>query len=249
MAAFGFSVGDFVTSLALINNVSQALKDSNGSASDFKALDQTLQSLSQAMTASEVVHLQWSELPASATFKANSKSMINGMLFERQKCRHVMETFLKAAQPYTDAFIHERGKTFVRSWRKVRWLYQKDEVLKLERNLRAHSEALRIFTDALFQYADSSSMVWFSTLLTTFQKSHGSSCREHGVKDGNCTIILYQRTVKSFHDCPGSADLSNIQHGVSLGILLISSRQCTTSGCEWKDSTPPHVVFKYTFGK
>ena len=154
MAAFGFSAGDFITCLGLINNISQALKDSTGSASDFNALNETLQSLSQAIAASEVIYLQWSDLPTTATFKANSRAMINGMLFQRQRCRLVMEEFLKAAQPYTDALVHERGKSVVRTWRKVRWLYQKDMVLKLERNLKGHLEALRIYTDALFQYAD-----------------------------------------------------------------------------------------------
>jgi hypothetical protein len=40
----------------------------------------------------------------------------------------------------------------VRNWRKVMWLFQKEEVSKLEKELQRHLQALRIYTDGLFQY-------------------------------------------------------------------------------------------------
>jgi hypothetical protein len=151
MASFGFSVGDFVTCLNLIREVAQALNDSRGSASEYKSLFQTLVSLNQTLASSELIYLQWDTQAASPTYKKHATAMINGILFERQKCKELLERFLKSSQPYTDAFIIERGRAVVRNWRKVTWLLQKEEVNKLERELQRHLQALRIYTDALFQ--------------------------------------------------------------------------------------------------
>jgi hypothetical protein len=150
MATFGFSVGDFVTCLQLIREVAQALSDSKGSASEYQCLFQTLVSLNQSLAASEVIYLQWNTEATNLVYKKNGAAMINGMLFERQKCKQLIEDFLKASQPYTDAFVHQHGKAVVRNWRKVAWLFQKDEVTKLEKELQRHLQALRIYTDALF---------------------------------------------------------------------------------------------------
>jgi hypothetical protein len=151
MASFGFSVGDFVTCLNLIREVAQALNGSRGSASEYKSLFQTLVSLNQTLAASELIYLQWDTQVAGPAYKKNASAMINGILFERQKCKELLESFLKTSQPYTDAFIWERGKAVVRNWRKVTWLFQREEVKKLERELQRHLQALRIYTDALFQ--------------------------------------------------------------------------------------------------
>jgi hypothetical protein len=166
MATFGFSVGDFVTCLQLIREVVQALNDAKGSASEYQSLFQTLVSLNQSLAASELIYLQWNTQAATPVYKKHATAMINGILFERQKCKQLMENFLKSSQPYTDAFIKERGKAVVRNWRKVTWLFQKEEVNKLERELQRHLQALRIYTDALFQYAcfnhDSCGCLWLS---------------------------------------------------------------------------------------
>lgn len=152
MATFGFSVGDFITCLQLIREVAQALSDSKGSASDYQSLFQTLVSLNQSLAASELIYLQWNTQAVGPAYKKNGKAMVNGMLFERQRCKELMGEFLKSSQPYTDAFVKERGRAFVRNWRKVTWLFQKEEVNKCEKQLQRHFQALRIYTDALFQY-------------------------------------------------------------------------------------------------
>jgi hypothetical protein len=155
MASFGFSVGDFVTCLNLIREVAQALNDSKGSASEYKSLFETLVSLNQTLAASELIYLQWDSQATSLTYKTQARAMINGILFERQKCKELLESFIKSSQPYTDAFVKERGRAVVRNWRKVTWLFQKEEVNKLERQLQRHLQALRIYTDALFLYTHS----------------------------------------------------------------------------------------------
>jgi hypothetical protein len=84
MAAFGFSIDDFVTCLTLVKNLVEAVKDSTGSVSELKSLLQTLQALNEAVTNSQIVHLQWEALIVNPAFRKNSLAMINGMEFARQ---------------------------------------------------------------------------------------------------------------------------------------------------------------------
>jgi len=151
MASFGFSVGDFITCLSLIRQVTQALKDSNGSVADYKSFLQTLNSLNQTFTTSELVYLQWHSRPSSPKFESNTTAMVNGILFERKQCKILMEEFLKCSTTYADAFLARRQKAVVRSWKKVTWLFQKEDIIKLDRKLQGHMRAMQIFADALFQ--------------------------------------------------------------------------------------------------
>jgi len=152
MATFGFSVGDFIACLNLIREVAQALNDSKGSSSEYQSLFQTLASLQQTLAYVEQIYLQWDTPAASSAYGKPATAMINGIVFERQKCKQLMESFLKSSQPYTDAFVKERGRAIVRNWRKVTWLFQREEVNKFEKELQRHLQALRIYADALFQY-------------------------------------------------------------------------------------------------
>lgn len=68
-------------------------------------------------------------------YQSNIQAMVNSMLFERQECKTLMERFLKVSAPYTDVFLSRRQNAVLRGWRKVMWLYQKEEVSKLERDL------------------------------------------------------------------------------------------------------------------
>lgn len=150
MATFGFSVGDFITCLNLIREVYQALCDSKGSSSEYQSLFHTLVSLNQTLPYSELIYLQWDTQAAGSAHKKHATAMINGIVFGRQKCKQLMESFLKSSQPYTDAFVKGRGSAVIRNWRKVTWLFQKEEVNKFEKELQRHLQALRIYTDAFF---------------------------------------------------------------------------------------------------
>jgi len=151
MASFGFSVGDFITCLSLVRQITQALRDSTGSVADYKSFLQTLNSLNQTFTTSELIYLQWQNDVGDPRYSSNAQAMVNGMLFERQQCKILMDRFLKASEPYSDAFLKRRENTVVRGWRKVTWLYQKEEISKLERDLQGHMRAMQIYADALFQ--------------------------------------------------------------------------------------------------
>jgi hypothetical protein len=151
MASFGFSVGDFITCLSLVRQITQALRGSTGSVADYKSFLQTLNSLNQTFTTSELIYLQWQNDAGDPAYSSNAQAMVNGMLFERQQCKLLMERFLKASEPYSDAFLKRLERAIVRCWRKVTWLSQKEEIGKLERDLQGHMRAMQIYADALFQ--------------------------------------------------------------------------------------------------
>jgi hypothetical protein len=102
MASFGFSVGDFITCLSLVREITQALRDSTGSVADYKSFLQTLNSLNLTFTTSELIYLQCQNDVGDPKHSSNAQAMVNGMLFERQQCKILMERFLKASEPYSD---------------------------------------------------------------------------------------------------------------------------------------------------
>lgn len=154
MATFGFSVGDFIAFLGVVKDVTKALKESSGSASEYRGLIQTLESLDQALTISGLVYLQWQSLPATAGYRKSSQAMINGMLFHRQQCKELIDGFLTSTKSYGNAFLGPfpgYGSGVKKNFRKITWLFQKDKVFKLELNLQRHLKALQIYSDGLFQ--------------------------------------------------------------------------------------------------
>lgn len=147
---FGFSVGDFVACASLIGDIIRALNDSTGSKSEYRALSETLQSLNQALTVSQVVYLQWDIAVIHPQYRNNTSALLKGMGEVRQKCLDLMQKFINKAQPYADAFIEERGNRLTRDWRKVTWLFKKGDVKTLREELNIHLQALQEFTNAFF---------------------------------------------------------------------------------------------------
>lgn len=77
------------------------------------------------------------------------------MLFERTPCKNLTERFLKSSGPYTDASIKRREKTFMGGWRKVTWLFQKEEISQFGPDIQGHIRVMQIYADALFRYEHS----------------------------------------------------------------------------------------------
>lgn len=154
MATFRFSVGDFITLLTLVKDVTAALRESTRSASSYRSLIETLDALSQALTFSGLIYLQWEDNSASETHKQNCKSMINAMLVHRQRCKKLIEKFLESTRPYASSFLsslQNRRFSITKNIRQITWMFQKDTVSKLERELQGHLTPLRMYSDALFQ--------------------------------------------------------------------------------------------------
>jgi hypothetical protein len=73
------------------------------------------------------------------------------LLNEHQKCKDFLEAFIDSLNPYTDAFVDEKGKAkaLVRHVRKITWLSRKADVARLERDLRGHLDSLQMYAAAL----------------------------------------------------------------------------------------------------
>jgi hypothetical protein len=69
--------------------------------------------LNQTLTTSELIYLQWQSRPSDPAYQSNTQAMVNGMLFERQQCKMLMECFLKSSAPYTNAFLTRRQNAIV----------------------------------------------------------------------------------------------------------------------------------------
>jgi hypothetical protein len=154
MATFGFSVGDFIAFLGVVKDVTNALKESTGSASTYRSLIHTLEALNQALTTSGLIYLQWENVPAAEAYKKDARAMINGMLFHRQQCKELIEKFIESTQSYENAFLGPflgRKQAMKRNVRKITWLFQKDKVLRLEKDLQRHLTAMQIYSDGLLQ--------------------------------------------------------------------------------------------------
>ena len=153
MAAFGFSIGDFIAFLGVVKDVAAALKESTGSASSYRSLIQTLEALNQALTTSGLIYLQLKNIPAAEAYIKESQAMINGMLFHRQQCKELIEGFVGSTQPYQNPFLESfqgRRHAMTKNMRNITWMFQKYKVLQLEKGLQRHLAAVQIYSDCLF---------------------------------------------------------------------------------------------------
>ncbi|KAH7305140.1 ankyrin repeat-containing domain protein [Rhexocercosporidium sp. MPI-PUGE-AT-0058] len=147
--SFGFSVGDFVATILLIKDVTQALHSSTGSASEVKELSEHLESLMQAMIISTDVY----RLGGLDTLRIETRFAMEairaGIEVEHMKCREVLESFMKSLKPYTNSLVRGHGLSLIRQVRKVTWLHRKDDVAKLQRSIGNHLRNLTMYNSAL----------------------------------------------------------------------------------------------------
>ena len=137
---FGFSVGDFFTLTQLIAKVIRALGDSRGSEHEYQSLVQKLLSLLRAIHLAEETALRC----ASAHSQDHSLSApLNGIAREREICCKLIEDFLARSEKYTVPFIHKFGGA--KAFKKITWLFHSKDVSDLERDLRAHTDAIHIY--------------------------------------------------------------------------------------------------------
>lgn len=149
--SFGFSIGDFVTVIKLIKDVTVALKSSGESVPEYASLIQTLDSLKRVVTISEI-HLICETLPTTEGHRKHYQDIINGIIFHRQQCKELIEKFLELTKPYRDAFLgpfQVRGSGIRKGYWKIRWFYSKDNVAKFESDMQMHLKVLEMYTDAL----------------------------------------------------------------------------------------------------
>jgi hypothetical protein len=140
--SFGFSVGDFITTISLINDIVTCLKASGGSASEYQELMLELDGLRLALTKIEHLEGGVEQTPA-----------INSIKVAALNCKFVLDSFLTKLKTYGKSLEH--GKT--RGWavdsaKKVKWeLAMKNDVQELRTYLMMHTSSLnmRLSTEGL----------------------------------------------------------------------------------------------------
>lgn len=149
--SFGFSVGDFVACILLVNDITKALQSSTGSVSDVKTLNGQLDSLMLALMSSASIYQQIKAIDIGPESKLASEAMSTGIQIEYERCRDALEVFKDSLRSYTDAFLKGKASSLTRSFRKVTWLFRKDDILKLEKSLDGHLKALNMYKSALHE--------------------------------------------------------------------------------------------------
>ena len=133
MAAFGFSVGDFVGGIELVRQLINALKSSAGSSKEYQDLIHELYSLERSLL--EVKHLQVNEalyLQKRAIEQAASQ------------CQDTISQFLSKISKYQPALcVYGSGSSWRNSLRKIQWaLYQKEDVQTIRAQIQGHASSI-----------------------------------------------------------------------------------------------------------
>lgn len=149
--AFGFSVGDFIACASLVRDVIAALNDATGSKAEFRALIETLASLGQALNLSYAVCMQWNASDSGLRCDDRIVALVKEITDTRERCIELIKTFLAKVQPFHDSFVAGRGGRVRQSWRKISWLFKKDDAKALNEKIQNNVQILQVLTNALLQ--------------------------------------------------------------------------------------------------
>jgi len=148
---FGFSVGDFLAIIKLIWDLRAALSETTGSIQEVHSFLLTLFSFQRSISTCQALALEWQQLYDECTETSTAeRSVVNGINYQLTICREKLETLVDKTQPYTWSFMKQRGSRAVNDHvRKVRWMFAKDEVVRLQSDLATHVNGLEHLTSAL----------------------------------------------------------------------------------------------------
>lgn len=132
---FGFSVGDFIAALQLVNTVIQSLRDAGGSSTVYQQLAAELETLKAALEA--VGRLD----PDSG--QRNEKIALHQAAAQ---CKRTIDEFAKKIQKYQPHLGEEgSGSRLKDSWAKIRWaVCKKEDLQRFRADIRGHTGAIQI---------------------------------------------------------------------------------------------------------
>jgi Fungal N-terminal domain of STAND proteins len=145
--AFGFSVGDFIAALNLVNTVIEAVNNSRGSSATYRALIRELYVLESALL--RVKNLE---------FEESQESEKRALEQAASQCQHAIDGFLTKIQAYQPHLRAEgsgdcslaRAKD---AWMKIKWAFCKEEdVEKFKADLRGHSASIQLLLQTIEMY-------------------------------------------------------------------------------------------------
>jgi hypothetical protein len=133
MAAFGFSVGDFVDGIELTRQLINALKSSAGSAKEYQDLIHELYSLERALL--EVKHLQVIDALRPQRIAVEQAAL---------QCQDTITQFLSKISKYQPSLrVGGSGSAWRDCLRKIQWaLYQKEDVQRFRAQIQGHTSSI-----------------------------------------------------------------------------------------------------------
>lgn len=131
---FGFSVGDLVTSLKLIKDSIEAVKDTKGAATDYAQLLTEINCLRDGFEAIE-------DLDLAHKGSHRQRTAINGAIGACQKCIDDFLTSISKYQPH----LHSNASGWTSNYRKIKWaLCRKDDVATFRAQLERHTSSINM---------------------------------------------------------------------------------------------------------
>lgn len=137
--AFGFSVGDFITGIVLVNDLIKALNDSTGSSAEYRGLISELHNLKRAL-----------ELLQDLRIEVSQRAQRTALEQVAVQCQKTIEDFVKRTAKFELALGNAQSQpdaVLISKWRaglkKAQWaLNKKDEVSRVRAEIMGHTMTL-----------------------------------------------------------------------------------------------------------
>ena len=137
---FGFSVGDFIAALRLVDTVVDALRESGRSSANFQELLAELQSLKAALHSVDQLQLHDDQQPELLALKQASA-----------QCQITVENFWKRIMKY-QPHLGATGTDFrlKSGWMKIKWAFcKKEDLARFKVDVQAHTQSIMILMLAI----------------------------------------------------------------------------------------------------
>lgn len=148
--SFGFSVGDFVAAINLIDNITSALNSATGSAAEVRSLFQSLSSLSTSLTITKDFYANFNDTNnTEETIHEIAKTIYAAVNEQLRQCVSLIRGFAKSIDGYGDVFVTGKAKGLGRQLKKITWLRKKEDVVAFERSLAFYLRTVENYNSLL----------------------------------------------------------------------------------------------------
>jgi hypothetical protein len=191
---FGVSVGDFIACIELINIVIKSLNDSQGSATRYQGLIQSLKSLEVALT--QVNKVKPSNSNESVALRQAS-----------MQCCSTLSSFVQKMNKYQPSLqLGGSGNHLKDGLRKVQWaLYTKDDIAHFQAEIRGHVDSILLLLHTIHVYVTTYTHCSRRSLRITVQLGNASNAFAYHPRIDKCPIanrraeVLATATVPRAH--------------------------------------------------
>ena len=148
---FGFSVGDFIAAIELVNTVIDALRSSGNAGSEYRELVSQLIGL-------ETTLLQVQRLE----FEQSQYQEVIALKQAAAQCRKTIDGFWDKArkyQPWLGNSSSSKKSHVKEGWMKIRWaVCKKEDVAKFKTDLMGHTQSISLLLAAVQRYVEKTTL-------------------------------------------------------------------------------------------